>query len=141
MIEFCAVFGSEAFAMYAKEIIHRIKTLKEFIHVDEMGRDKGILGKQEETLLVANALYLVREKSKSMVELLSNDVLLFEARRTGVIPNLSRPKSAEPLLVDPKQRKRVGVDNFADMQNIDEVDALRIALDQSRRDSGQAPMK
>ncbi len=32
--------------MYSKEIIHRIKTLKEFIHIDEIGRDKGILGKQ-----------------------------------------------------------------------------------------------
>ena len=45
VIEFCAVFGSEAFVLYAKDIIQRIKTLKEFIHFDEMGRDKGILGK------------------------------------------------------------------------------------------------
>lgn len=85
--------------------------------------------------------FVVREKSKALVELLSNDALLIEARRSGVIPNLTRPKSAEPLLVDPKQRKRVGADNFVDMQNVDEVEALRIALDESRRESGQAPLK
>jgi hypothetical protein len=127
--------------MYAKEIIYRIKTLKEFIHFDEMGRDKGILGNQEVMVVVTDVNSLVREKSKSLIELLSNDTLLVEARRTGNIPNLTRPKSAEPILVDPKQRKRVGVDNFSDMQNIDEVEALKIALDESRRDSGQAPMK
>ncbi len=76
-----------------------------------------------------------------MVELLSNDALLGEARRSGVIPNLSRPKSAEPLIVDPKQRKRIGAGNFADMQNVDEIEALRIALDESRRESGQVPLK
>ncbi len=30
---------------YAKDIIYTIKTLKEFIHIDEKGRDKGILSK------------------------------------------------------------------------------------------------
>ena len=90
---------------------------------------------------MAHVKFLVREKSKGLVELLSNDLLLAEARRTGVIPNLTRPKSAEPLLIDPKQRKRVGADNFADMQNVDEVEALRIALEASRRESGQEPSK
>lgn len=126
VIEYCAVFGSEAFVMYAKDIIHRIRTLKEFIHVDDLGRDKGIL---------------VREKSKALVELLSDEALLLEARRSGVIPNPTRPKSAEPLLVDPKQRKRLGADNYDDMQNVDEAEALRIALEQSRRESGQQPLK
>lgn len=126
VIEYCVVFGSEAMVGYAKDIIHRIKTLKEFIHLDDMGRDKGIL---------------VREKSKDLVELLSNDALLFEARRTGVIPNLSRPKSAEPLLVHESQRKRIGGGDYSDMQDMDEAEALRLALDQSRRDSGQEPLK
>lgn len=45
VLEFCVIFGSEAIASYAKDSIYTIKTLKEFIHLDEKGRDKGILGK------------------------------------------------------------------------------------------------
>ena len=44
VLEFCVIFGSEAIASYAKDSIYTIKTLKEFIHIDEKGRDKGILG-------------------------------------------------------------------------------------------------
>ena len=45
VLEYCVIFGSEAIVHYAKESIYTIKTLKEFIHIDEKGRDKGILGK------------------------------------------------------------------------------------------------
>lgn len=45
VLEFCIIFGSEAIVQYSKDIIHTIKTLKEFIHIDDKGRDKGILGK------------------------------------------------------------------------------------------------
>jgi hypothetical protein len=44
-LEFCTIFGSEGMVQYAKDIIYTIKTLKEFIHIDEKGRDKGILSK------------------------------------------------------------------------------------------------
>ena len=47
MLEYCVIFGSEAIVNYAKDSIYTIKTLKEFIHIDEKGRDKGILGNIE----------------------------------------------------------------------------------------------
>lgn len=123
MLEFCVVAGSEAVLQYAQKCLYVIKTLKEFVHVDEMGRDKGIL---------------IREKSRDLVELLTNESLLAEARSTGVVPNIVRSKSAEPLLVESNQRRRVGngEQSFDDLQNIDENEALRIALDESRRELG-----
>ena len=46
VLEFCVIFGSEAIVSYAKDSIYTIKTLKEFIHIDEKGRDKGVLGRR-----------------------------------------------------------------------------------------------
>lgn len=128
VLEFCVVVGSEAVVAYAKDTLYMIKTLKEFQHVDEHGRDKGVL---------------VREKCKDLVELLTNEALLGEARRTGTVPNTSRPKSAEPLYVDPKRRKRLGAGEgaFETLQDMDEAEAMRVALAASRRDSGQQPLK
>ena len=77
---------------------------------------------------------LVREKSKDLVELLSDESLLAQCRLSGHLPNYTRPKSVEPILVDPKQRKRLGREdnNYSDLQNIDENEAMRMALTASR---------
>lgn len=82
---------------------------------------------------------LVREKSKDLVELLSDELLLAQCRLSGHLPNYTRPKSAEPILVDPKQRKRIGRDgdNFSDLQNVDENEAMRMALTASRSDNSR----
>lgn len=79
---------------------------------------------------------IVREKSKDLVELLSDELLLANCRHTGQFPNYTRPKSAEPITVDPKQRKRIGRgDDFSDLQNMDETDAMRAALSASRSEN------
>ena len=74
-----------------------------------------------------------------MVELLSDELLLVQCRNSGHLPNYTRPKSAEPILVDPKQRKRLGREdnNYSDLQNMDETDAMRMALTASRSDNSR----
>lgn len=81
----------------------------------------------------------MREKSKDLVELLSDELLLAQCRHSGHLPNYTRPKSAEPILVDPKQRKRLGREdnNYSDLQNMDETDAMRMALTASRSDNSR----
>jgi len=81
----------------------------------------------------------VREKSKDLVELLSDELLLAQCRHSGHLPNYTRPKSAEPILVDPKQRKRLGREdaNYSDLQNVDETEAMRMALTASRSDNSR----
>ena len=139
VLEYCVIFGSEAIVGYAKDSIYTIKTLKEFIHIDEKGRDKGILGKTicPKEWHVVNMV--VREKSKDLVELLSDDLLLAQCRHSGHLPNYTRPKSAEPIFVDPKQRKRLGREdnNYSDLQNMDETEAMRMALTASRSDNSR----
>lgn len=82
----------------------------------------------------------MREKSKDLYELLNDDLLLAQSRRSGVMPHTRRPKSTEPILVDPKQRKRVGDKerNYEDLQDVDENEALRIALSASRSDNSRS---
>ena len=81
----------------------------------------------------------MREKSKDLVELLSDELMLAQCRHSGHLPNYTRPKSAEPILVDPKQRKRLGREdnNYSDLQNMDETDAMRMALTASRSDNSR----
>lgn len=137
VLEYCVIFGSDAIVHYAKDSIYTIKTLKEFIHIDDKGRDKGILGKTE--CAVIKLIFVVREKSKDLVELLSDESLLLQCRLSGHLPNYTRPKSAEPILVDPKQRKRLGREdnNYSDLQNMDENEAMRMALTASRSDNSR----
>jgi hypothetical protein len=71
VMEYCIVCGSESFVRYAKDTIYVIKTLKEFQYVDERGRDQGAM---------------IRQKSREIVELLQNESMLAEARRTKTIP-------------------------------------------------------
>lgn len=139
-MEYCVIFGSEAIVQYAKDSIYTIKTLKEFIHIDDKGRDKGILGiKLNYVAFKSSYIILVREKSKDLVELLSDELLLAQCRHSGHLPNYTRPKSVEPILVDPKQRKRLGREdnNYSDLQNLDENDAMRMALTASRSDNSR----
>lgn len=44
LLDYCIHVGSENVVLYAKENIYVIKTLKEFQHVDDNGRDVGANG-------------------------------------------------------------------------------------------------
>ncbi|KAI9492925.1 hypothetical protein BDB00DRAFT_826181 [Zychaea mexicana] len=66
LLDYCLHVGSENVVLYAKENIYVIKTLKEFQHVDDNGRDVG-----------AN----VRQKAKDITNLLTDDARLKDERR------------------------------------------------------------
>ncbi|KAI8148468.1 hypothetical protein BJV82DRAFT_592221 [Fennellomyces sp. T-0311] len=66
LLDYCLHVGSENVVLYAKENIYVIKTLKEFQHVDDSGRDVG-----------AN----VRQKAKDITNLLTDDARLKDERR------------------------------------------------------------
>ncbi|KAG1350442.1 hypothetical protein G6F62_003271 [Rhizopus arrhizus] len=66
LLDYCLHVGSENVVLYAKENIYVVKTLKEFQHVDETGKDVG-----------AN----VRQKAKDITNLLMDDNRLREERQ------------------------------------------------------------
>ncbi|ORY98797.1 hypothetical protein BCR43DRAFT_488186 [Syncephalastrum racemosum] len=67
LLDYCLHVGSENVVLYAKENVYVVKTLKEFQHVDDNGRDVG-----------AN----VRQKAKDISSLLVDDARLKEERRS-----------------------------------------------------------
>ncbi|CAO3693337.1 hypothetical protein CU097_015200 [Rhizopus azygosporus] len=66
LLDYCLHVGSENVVLYAKENIYVVKTLREFQHIDESGKDVG-----------AN----VRQKAKDVTNLLMDDNRLREERR------------------------------------------------------------
>ncbi|SAM05431.1 hypothetical protein [Absidia glauca] len=66
LLDYCLHVGSENVVLYAKENSYVVKTLKEFQHVEENGKDVG-----------AN----VRQKAKDIANLLQDDNRLREERR------------------------------------------------------------
>ncbi|KAI9490674.1 hypothetical protein BDB00DRAFT_836865 [Zychaea mexicana] len=67
VLDYCLHVGSENVVLYAKENVYVIKTLKEFQHLDDNGRDVG-----------AN----VRQKAKDITSLLLDDARLKEERQS-----------------------------------------------------------
>lgn len=85
---------------------------------------------------------LVRAKSRDLVELLSDDDMLAQARATRSIPQLHRTKSQEPLtlhpqtqtltITQPQQQQQRRNSSYDDLQQMDEDAALAIALRESQ---------
>ncbi|ORZ10883.1 hypothetical protein BCR42DRAFT_422258 [Absidia repens] len=65
LLDYCVHVGSENVVLYAKENLYVVKTLKEFQHIDDSGKDVG-----------SN----VRQKAKDITSLLMDDVRLKEER-------------------------------------------------------------
>ncbi|ORZ22180.1 hypothetical protein BCR42DRAFT_487768 [Absidia repens] len=65
LLDYCIHVGSENVVLYAKENLYVVKTLKEFQHIDDGGKDVG-----------AN----VRQKAKDITSLLLDDARLNEER-------------------------------------------------------------
>lgn len=91
MLDYCLHVGSENVVLYAKENVYVVKTLKEFQHVDDNGRDVGANGKTSFLVLptptiAANSWYAllltVRQKAKDISSLLVDDARLKEERRS-----------------------------------------------------------
>ncbi|WVQ74915.1 hypothetical protein IAR50_004523 [Cryptococcus sp. DSM 104548] len=67
LLDYCLHGGSENVVIYFKDNLYLVKTLKEFVYVDEDGKDVG-----------AN----VRQKAKDITNLLQDDTRLREERRS-----------------------------------------------------------
>ncbi|CAO3638581.1 unnamed protein product [Mucor fragilis] len=67
VLDYCLHVGSENVVLYAKENIYVVKTLKEFQHVDDTGKDVG---------------FNVRQKAKDITSLLLDEQRLKEERRS-----------------------------------------------------------
>ncbi|KAI9278885.1 hypothetical protein BDA99DRAFT_554484 [Phascolomyces articulosus] len=67
VLDYCLHVGSDNVVLYAKENVYVVKTLKEFQHIDDNGRDVG-----------AN----VRQKAKDITSLLVDDARLKEERQS-----------------------------------------------------------
>ncbi|KAK8854761.1 hypothetical protein IAR55_003500 [Kwoniella newhampshirensis] len=67
LLDYCLHAGSENVVIYFKDNIYIVKTLKEFVHVDEAGKDVG-----------AN----VRQKAKDITNLLQDEARLRDERRS-----------------------------------------------------------
>ncbi len=74
MIEFMLLNGAENFIEYQKKNMHVIKTLKEYQYIDEIGHDQGANG------TFCNFIILVRQMSKKVTGLLTDDAKLRELR-------------------------------------------------------------
>ncbi|KAI7888783.1 uncharacterized protein EV154DRAFT_516835 [Mucor mucedo] len=67
VLDYCLHVGSENVVLYAKENIYVVRTLKEFQHVDDTGKDVG---------------FNVRQKAKDITSLLLDEQRLKEERRS-----------------------------------------------------------
>ncbi|KAG2221014.1 hypothetical protein INT45_009263 [Circinella minor] len=126
LLDYCLHVGSENVVLYAKENVYVIKTLKEFQHVDDNGRDVG-----------AN----VRQKAKDITSLLTDDARLKDERRqrqqmrdrmAGVNDYMNDAMGIRPgdRPVDPSGG---GPSNGGGRQGDGEDRELQRALDESRR--------
>ncbi|CAO3638136.1 unnamed protein product [Mucor hiemalis] len=67
LLDYCLHVGSENVVLYAKENIYVVRTLKEFQHIDDTGKDVG---------------FNVRQKAKDITSLLMDEQRLKEERRS-----------------------------------------------------------
>lgn len=129
VLEYCIVCGAEAVVSYARDNLYVIKTLNQFQYIDDNARDQGVN---------------VRQKSRDIVDLLSDEDRLAEARRTRTLPN-RRASDVEPLTMGLGSRR--GSNNlsiatttsnssrpsFDDLQGCSEEEAMRRAMEESKR--------
>lgn len=141
---------------FAKERLHEIKTLKEFIFIDDHGHDNGACGR-ERMVTISFLIVLVREKCKDIVGLLTDEGILGEARRNKQPPVDRRRSSTGPLTINGgagpvrsrsgsrgharddssdignfRERPLQSRKSFDDLQAIDEETAMRMALEESK---------
>ncbi|KAJ3236743.1 hypothetical protein HDU81_010473 [Chytriomyces hyalinus] len=114
LLDFLLVAGSENVIKYAKENLYVIKTLKEFIYLDEDGRDHG-----------AN----VRQLSKDITAHLSDDARLREERSGR---NNHRYSDQGQYDWADSTARRYGGSSGGDIGG-DDDDELRKALEESKR--------
>ncbi|CAO3697841.1 unnamed protein product [Rhizopus stolonifer] len=119
VLDYCLHVGSQNVVLYAKENVYVIRTLKEFQHVDDTGKDVG---------------YNVRQKAKDITLLLMNDERLREERnsRNYVQERMTNTGDymSDALVV---RRGNGEPDVYRNPGYMDEDKDLKKAIEESRR--------
>ncbi|ORX53184.1 ENTH-domain-containing protein [Hesseltinella vesiculosa] len=111
LLDYCLHVGSENVVVYAKENSYVVKTLRDFQHVDETGKDVG-----------SN----VRQKAKDIVNLLQDDLRLQEERR-------QRKRMRERMAGVGDCMNEMSLETRPDRGRDDDDDEFRRALEESKR--------
>jgi epsin len=109
--------GSENVVSYAKENMYVVKTLKEFQHIDDNGKDVG-----------AN----VRQKAKDITNLLSDEVRLRDERNQRAQMR-DRMAGVENIMEDMTRRNESTTPTYERPGYMDDERDLRRALEESKR--------
>lgn len=113
VLDYLVRFGSEKCVLWAKDNLYIVKTLREFIHFDELNNDQGAI---------------IRVKAKELVSLLRDDERLRQERELAASKNLRKGR-----------RRREGRSRSDSRANPDEAydEELQRALELSRLTADQ----
>ncbi|KAG2205797.1 hypothetical protein INT47_003980 [Mucor saturninus] len=118
LLDYCLHVGSENVVLYAKENIYVVKTLKEFQHTEENGKDVG-----------AN----VRQKAKDISNLLVDDNRLKEERRQRQGMRERMANVGDYLNESVRRINGESTAETAGARNWDDENELKKALAESKR--------
>ncbi|KAJ2961509.1 hypothetical protein NQZ79_g3209 [Umbelopsis isabellina] len=116
LLDYCLHVGSEDVVSYAKENMYVVKTLKEFQHIDDNGKDVG-----------AN----VRQKAKDITNLLSDDVRLRDERQQR--SQMRDRMAGVENIMDLTRRGEASTPTYDRPGYLDDERDLRRALEESKR--------
>lgn len=116
LLDYCLHVGSEDVVSYAKENMYVVKTLKEFQHIDDNGKDVG-----------AN----VRQKAKDITNLLSDEVRLRDERRQR--SQMRDRMAGVENIMDLTRRNESTTPTYDRPGYLDDERDLRRALEESKR--------
>ncbi|CAM0141939.1 unnamed protein product [Umbelopsis sp. WA50703] len=116
LLDYCLHVGSEDVVSYAKENMYVVKTLKEFQHIDDNGKDVG-----------AN----VRQKAKDITNLLSDDVRLRDERQQR--SQMRDRMAGVDNIMDLTRRGESSTPTYDRPGYLDDERDLRRALEESKR--------
>ncbi|KAI9277515.1 hypothetical protein BC943DRAFT_364233 [Umbelopsis sp. AD052] len=116
LLDYCLHVGSENVVSYAKENMYVVKTLKEFQHIDDNGKDVG-----------AN----VRQKAKDITNLLSDEVRLRDERNQRA--QMRDRMAGVENIMDEVRRNESTTPTYERPGYMDDERDLRRALEESKR--------
>ncbi|KAI8575037.1 hypothetical protein K450DRAFT_263624 [Umbelopsis ramanniana AG] len=116
LLDYCLHVGSENVVSYAKENMYVVKTLKEFQHIDDNGKDVG-----------AN----VRQKAKDITNLLSDEVRLRDERNQRA--QMRDRMAGVENIMDEVRRNESSTPTYERPGYMDDERDLRRALEESKR--------
>jgi hypothetical protein len=124
LLEYCVVCGSENMVRYANDKIYLIRTLKEFVHYDQYGREQGAG---------------IRQKAAELLDLLTNDAALAEARANKTLPTWANRENNVPQITYPGYASPHGSNQNAELPVRGSAEDLELqrALEESKRTAAE----